>query len=62
MKIKISGVLFAFGIISTGIAVYQFSIGHTTGAVLSLIYLVMFFTGGILYRRTERSAKNEPNN
>lgn len=58
MKIKISWVLFAFGVISTGIALYQFSAGHTIGAVLSLIYLVMFFTGGFLYRRTEIRIKD----
>ena len=48
MKFRLSILLFVFSAVSLIIAVYQIVNGKTWELVLSLIYTLMFFIGGIV--------------
>lgn len=60
MKFVLSVLPFVFGIVSLIIGIYQIIIGRTWEVVLSMIYSIIFFTGGIIYNiKNKREQKNE---
>ncbi|HKI79952.1 MAG TPA: hypothetical protein VKA26_15525 [Ignavibacteriaceae bacterium] len=58
MKFRISNLLFAFGILSLGISIYQFSKGTTTEAILSIVYFLVFFISGIVSKSKNRKGES----
>jgi hypothetical protein len=48
MKSKIHILLFAFSLIALIIGIFQFVKGETWEPILSLIYFLMFFVGGMV--------------
>lgn len=57
MKFNMSVLLFVFSFVSLSIAIFQFISDGKWEIVLSLIYSVMFFTGGMIYRSQNKKAE-----
>ncbi len=60
MKFKLSILLFVFSAVSLIIGIYQIVNGRTWELVLSMIYSLMFFIGGMIDKtKNKKGQRNE---